>query len=327
MSVHCAEITVRGRVVTVPATCVADSTIVVVGKLVKMAAIRDEHWLQNDVLGDPELLIRRLKRDRLGADLLTFAQKLPEVTPKFDYPMEWDNLAAIPITTFEEWWEKRISQVTRKNVRRAARRGVIVQSVPFDDYLVRGIKGIYDETPLRQGRRFWHYGKSLDTIRKENSTFLDKSELIGAYYEGELIGFLKMVRIGNNSSVMQILSKNEHYDKRPGNALIAKAVEICATKGISHFIYGQYSYGNNPQSELTEFKRRNGFEQFLVPRYYVPLTVKGEVVLKSNLHLGMRRFLPGRLEAALLAARAKLYERGFFGFCFRGTRGNGIRED
>ena len=71
------------------------------------------------------------------------------------------------------------------------------------------------------------------------------------------------------ANIVQILSMIKHYDKRPANALIAKAVEICAQKEVSHMIYYNYIY-NDPKSSLTEFKRRNGFEKVLLPRYYVP---------------------------------------------------------
>ena len=36
------------------------------------------------------------------------------------------------------------------------------------------------------------------------------------------------------ASILQFLPKASQQDKRPANALIAKAVEICETKGISH---------------------------------------------------------------------------------------------
>ena len=71
----------------------------------------------------------------------------------------------------------------------------------------------------------------------------------------------------------------KHYDKRPANALIAKAVEICEQEGISHLMYCNYVY-NDPKSSLTEFKRRNGFEKVLLPRYYIPLTPKGKIALR-----------------------------------------------
>ena len=78
----------------------------------------------------------------------------------------------------------------------------------------------------------------------------------------------------------------KHYDKRPANALIAKAVELCEQQGMSYLMYCNYVY-NDPESSLTEFKRRNGFEQALVPRYYVPLTLKGKIALRLGLHRGV----------------------------------------
>ena len=303
-----AELSIKGKVLKVPAARIDGWTIVVTGRWLRRAEIYDEHW-QVKGIEDLESIIIKRKDQAVNADIFTFAQKLPDTKPKFNYPLAWDNVAAIPITSYPEWWEKRLPQETRKNVRRAGRRQVVVRSTNLDDALVQGIKAIYDETPVRQGRRFWHYGKDLETIKRENSSYLDRCEFIGAFYQDELIGFLKMVYMGKVSSIMQIVSKNAHYDKRPANALIAKAVEVCASRGISYFIYGQYVHGNNSGAPITEFKRRNGFEQILIPRYYVPLTGKGRVAMKLKLHLGMRRLLPQKLETALLSLRAKFYAK------------------
>ena len=35
----------------------------------------------------------------------------------------------------------------------------------FDDEFITGMTRIFNETPVRQGRRFWHYGKDFDTVR------------------------------------------------------------------------------------------------------------------------------------------------------------------
>ena len=94
------------------------------------------------------------------------------------------------------------------------------------------------------------------------------------------------------------------YDKRPANVLIAKAVEICESRGVSYLIYGKFKYGNKSQSSLLEFKLRNGFEEFLVPRYYVPLTTRGSVCLRFNLHRGLIGILPPRLINAGLNLRS-----------------------
>ena len=75
---------------------------------------------------------------------------------------------------------------------RAQKNGVVAKVVPFTDELVSGIKDIYDESPMRQGKPFWHYKKDFNTIKEDNSSFLERSEFIGAYYKNELIGFEKI---------------------------------------------------------------------------------------------------------------------------------------
>jgi hypothetical protein len=164
---------------------------------------------------------------------------------------------------------------------------------------------IYNETPFRQGRKFWHYGKDFATVKAENGTYAERSEFIGAYVGTELIGFLKMVYVGKVANIMQILSKVSHQDKKPMNALIAKAVEICGEKGMSHLLYRKYFYHKNRPDALTEFKRRNGFEQVLVPRYFVALTAKGRLALKLKLHHGLKEKIPEGVMGMLIDLRRK----------------------
>ena len=217
--------------------------VVVTGRWLRVASVQDEEVLEGDIVDSPESFVERLRQDGVKADIFTFRQKLSDPVPRFKVPFEWDNLAVIPITTFTDWWENRLPQETRKNVRRAGRRGVVVKTVTFHDDVVRGVKDIYDETPIRQGRRFGHYGKDLETIRRENSTFVERSEFICAYHKDELIGFIRLIYFDQMATIMGIISKNAHFDKRPTNALLAKAVEICVAKGIRHLIYGQFIYG------------------------------------------------------------------------------------
>ena len=297
----------KGKAVAVHSTCIDGTTVVVTGKWLKAVAIHDEEWLQGELVPDPPAFVEKLKRSQACADWFTFAQKFTDSSPRYPYHFEWDNVAVIHITTFETWWQG-LPQATRKNVRRAERRGVVVGTVEFSDELVAGIKAIYDETPIRQGRRFWHCGKPLDAVRRENSTYMDRSEFIAAYDGTELIGFIKMVYVGESARIMQILSKDYHADKRPGNALIAKAVEICVAKKMKYLIYGKYAYGGNRTHQLAEFKQRNGFQQLLFPRYYVPLSLKGKLAMKLNLHLGIMRILPEAVCNFLLKARGQWYE-------------------
>lgn len=282
-------------------------TIVCNGTWLKIARIFDEVWLENP-LTSPAATIEMVRNSGLGADLFTFSQLLPDVKARHSHHVEWENLAVARTTKFEAWWDS-LPQESRKNVRKAQKRGVTITPVEFNDELVQGIKGIYDEAPVRQGRRFWHYGKDFATVKRENSSYLDRSQFIGAYLGGELIGFLKMVYVGNSARIMQILSMNAHYDKHPMNALLAAAVELCSKRPVDHFIYGQYIYGNKRGSSVTEFKRRNGFQQILIPRYYVPFTWKGRVGIAGGLYRGLNAMLPEPLITAALDARNLAYKR------------------
>jgi hypothetical protein len=283
--------------------------VIVTGRWLKTAVVRDEEWQTAGIVADPDTFLEAVRQSGLKADILRFVPASTDRVPRQSHRLEWDNVAAVRITTFADWWENRLPQVSRKNVRRSQRRGVTVKVVKFDEALVQGIKSIYDETPLRQGRKFWHYGKDLDTVRLENSTYADRSDFIGAYFGDELIGFLKMVYVRDTARIMQILSKNAHFDKRPTNALLAKAVERCCEKKMQMLIYGKYTYDNRPTSPITEFKRRNGFEPIPVPCCYVPLSMKGRLVLATRLHLGVKRLIPEKLLNRLLDWRTVFYRR------------------
>jgi hypothetical protein len=299
-------IQVKGKLVKMPSVQIEGRTVVSRGKWLKVAAVVDEELLEGDTVVDPGLFVQQLKKSGLIADLFTFAQKVPDSAPKYTYRMKWDNAAVIPITTFSEWFEKRAEHDVRKAITRAKKLGVAVTVAEFNDAFVEGIRHIYDENPLRRGAPFTHYKKDFETVKKENSTYFNRSEYIGAFHNGELIGFIRMVYVGSVATTLQVISQKQHSSKKPTNALIAKAVEICEQKGISHFVYGSYIY-NDPSSSLTEFKRRNGFEQMLLPRYYVPLTLKGSIALRLNLHHQMANRLPKPVLTGLRKLRAVWY--------------------
>jgi hypothetical protein len=293
----------KGKSAAVPALTIEGRCIVCDGGWLRSARIFDEVWLSGPPLTSPATLIEQIGDSDLHADLFTFAQMLPDTTPRFRYYLDFDSLAIAQTTDFKAWWEA-LPQESRKNVRKAQKRGVTIGPVEFTDELVRGIKGIYDETPVRQGRRFTHYGKDLATVKRENSSYVERSQFIGAFLGDELIGFLKMVYSGNNARIMQILSKNAHAEKHTTNALLASAVELCSQKPVARLIYGQYIYGNKSSSSVTEFKRRNGFHEVLVPRYYVPFTLKGRAAIAAGAHRGLVGLVPEPLINVALEARA-----------------------
>lgn len=306
-----AEIRIAGKTLYVPSAEIRGRTVVVTGNWLRMAAVKDEELVEGEILDDPAAFVDGMKKSPLRADLLTFAQKIPEITPKYAYHFQWDNWAAVPTTSFGDWWEKRLPQEARKNVRRAAKRGVAVKIGQFDDTFVKGIQGIYNETPIRQGRRFWHFGKDFDTVKSENATYLQRSEFIGAYFNEELIGFIKIIYVDRIATLIQILSKNEHQDKRPINAMLAKAVEVCEQKGISFLLYGKYSYDGNENSPLTEFKRRNGFEEIKFPRYFLPLSAKGRLAIPLGLNKGVKGLIPPPAAKLLRHLRSQFYRHRY----------------
>ncbi len=302
------EISARGKWMTTSALRVGDNLLLKKGKYLRLAVVHDEEWLESEVR-DPELCLKSLRgagRRLLPADIFTFAQKLPATVPQYSYPVELESVAAARTASFKEWWEG-LPQETRKNVRRAQKRGVVVSVRPLDSGLIKGIAGVNDDSNMRQGLPNAHFGKSLEQVEKDHAAFLDRSEYICAHVGDELIGFLKIVYRGNVAAILQLLPKASHADKRPANALVAKAVEQCEARGISHLTYGLYNYGNKRESSLREFKIRNGFEEILVPRYYVPITPWGALCIKCGFHLGLHGLLPSSVISFVVKSRAKWY--------------------
>lgn len=300
-----ADISVKGRRLRVPAVRVADRTVVVTGRFLRIARVQSAELIEGGSELNPEEVRRELATIGQAADIFTFAQNVGDEEPRYPYYHEWDNSAAVSTADYDHWW-KALSEAGRRNVRLASKRGVTVEIASFDDKFVKGIKALYDETPVRTGRLFWHYGKDLETVRRENSSFLERSELLGAYYGGELIGFMKFVYVGKLAQIMQFLLSQSHLDKRPGNAMIAKAMEICHRKGMSHLVYCKYTYGAKKADSLAEFKRRNGFTEVRFPRYFVPFTMRGRIALALGLQNGVRGMLPTPVIQVLLRLRSGL---------------------
>lgn len=278
-----------------PSVEVGEFKVVISGRWLKSAVVKSAEFTIADATESLPEILQTVNACPSRPDIFRFSQRLPDTKPRFNYPMEWDNLAVLPILGYSEWWEQRLNQDTRRCVRIAAKRGLIVRSAAYDDSFAEGIQGIYNESPVRQGRAFWHYGKPLDVVKAENGTFADRSEYIGAYLGDEMVGFLKMVYVNEVAHIMQILSKTSHYDRRPMNALMAKAVETCNERGLRFLTYRKYVYHKNLPDSLTEFKRRNGFEKVDIPSYAVPLTAKGRIAVALGLHRPPLEMLPSKL--------------------------------
>lgn len=289
---------------------VCNRDIRVSGQLIRVGRLEADGY---EYLDDPVELLASLRESRPRVDIFSFLQRPSETSPKYSYAMEWDNLAVLSISTFENWWTKQLGFKARNKAKQASKKGVIIREAYFDDGLVSGIWEIYNESPVRQQRRFPHFGKSLDQVRRMSATFPDSSIFIGAYYEDKLIGFIKLTCDDHRTQagIMHIVSMIRHRDKAPTNALIAQAVQSCADRGISHLVYANFAYGKKVNSSLSDFKERNGFARVDVPRYYVPLTGLGWSAFRLGLH---RRFvdrLPGSLVVKYRDLRWSWYKHRF----------------
>ena len=236
-------------------------------------------------------------KDR-GIDVFSFVERKwccsSGIKPAASWVKAEDNVALLHVLAYDEWWTS-IGKKTRNMVRKAEKSSVKTEVVEPSEKLAEGIWKIYNETPIRQERDFPHYGVSLqsvtdDVLSARNCTF------IGAFLEDELVGFIQLV-YGDKVAVMaQILSLQGHSDKALNNALIAKAVEVCADRRVGWVIYGRI--GNHPS--LDRFKESNGFSKFALTRYYVPLTGKGRTAIKMGLHRELKDALPPAIKYRLI---------------------------
>jgi hypothetical protein len=280
------------------------------GSLCRVAHIDGEGYKFVD---DPEPLLGELRTSKVRVDLFTFMQKLSETSPKYAFPMEWDNLAVLPVSTFDHWWTQQIGFKARNKAKQAEKKGIVVREVPFDDVLVRGICEIYNECPVRQGRLFPHFGKSQEAVRKMSATFPESSIFIGAFDGEKLVGFIKLTADDGwtQAGIMHIVSLLEYRDKSPTNALIRQAVRSCADRGISNLAYSKFSYGTKVRSSLSDFKERNGFRRVDIPRYYAPLTRWGALAFNMKLHQRLSERVPEAVAGKLRELRSAWYQRKF----------------
>jgi hypothetical protein len=268
-----------------------------VGRFLKIAKLADEVYVN---IEDPPGFVEKLRSSGLNADIFTFCQAVHDRTPRYEYYREPYSLAVLPLTTYDNWLTHQIKFKPRNKIKKAQKCGVRTSLVEFSDDLVTRIRQVYDESAIRQGRRNLHYGKDFETLRLEHATFLERSEFIGAYYGGDLIGFAKVTHSENYSALMNIVAMISHRDKAPTNALIAKTVEICAQRNSPLLVYGIWS-----RRGMEDFKLASGFKRFEIPRYFVALNRKGELALRFALHRKIVEYIPDRLIDGVADLRAR----------------------
>jgi len=283
---------ISGQPAQIKCVEIAGQCYVLSGGFLKTVQLEDE-WYED--VANPEHVIETLHQNtHIKADFFTFWQRVPDLQPCYSYHQEQINLAVQAISSFDVWWNSGIKKRTRRAIRKSEAMGVEVREGTFDDEFVRGMTGVFNETLVRQGRPFFHYGKDFETVKRQFARFNYREEMIGAYFEGEMIGFMMLGIADRFADIIQLVSYLKHRDKKPNNALIAKAVGICEKKGLPYLAYGEWT-----DDSLSDFKRHCGFQKTAVPRYYIPLTLKGKLVLALRLHKGWKKLLPRSLVVKL----------------------------
>ena len=228
-----------------------------------------------------------------GIDVFTFVER-KWCCPLPNQPKGWSktkrDIAMLKVPSYDSWLEA-VGKKTRNMIRKAEKSGIKTEITNLNEIVIKGIWNIYNETPIRQGRSFPHYGTSLQDI-DGNSRSAKNCTWIGSFLEGELVGFIQLMHGDNVAVIAQILSFQKYWDKAINNALIAKTVEFCSTKQVPWIIYG--GMGNHPS--LDKFKESNNFTKLTLTRYYVPLTKKGKVTTSLGLYKTKKELVPNRLK-------------------------------
>ena len=277
---------------------VAGTTLTVSGRLLRIAKMRHE-WFE--YLENPPTFLDELRRHAV-ADLFTFVQEAHYPQTPLPYYGEPATISLLSFSSYDQWWDGLHFKV-RNKCRKCQKIGVELRPVGLTEDFIAGVKRIYDESPIRQDRKFPHYGKTLESLSSDLSSFPECTQFIGAYYGDELVGFMKLFKGDQIIRTIHIIAKIAHRDKNVMDGLVAKAVEICDENGIGCLHYGDWAYRG-----LGVFRRKFGFERHECPRYFVPLTRLGSMMLSSGFHKRLKERLPQPLVDRLVDVRKNVYQ-------------------
>ena len=245
----------------------------------------------------------QLRAAKSGADLFTFLQETAERAPRFGFHREAEQISVIPVSNYDHWWKKQLNDKTRNMIRKSQKAGLEVRVSEFNDEFVRGIVGIYDESPMRQGKPFAHYQKPFETVREDNASYRDISDYIGAYFNGELrvaklscIAARCRVSCDHRQGGASRQGAHQRADRQGGGT-------AAVTRGVAFLHYGLWS-----KRGLGDFKKKCGFEPFEVHRYFVPVSMKGRALLALRLHRRLPEYVPEKWHDGLVDLRTRITE-------------------
>src|SRR5215469_2083165 len=84
------------------------------GRLLRLGSVESDGF---NYLSDVVASVAQARASR-SMDIFTFVQTLPHTQREFDFQMELDNFAALPISSYEHWWTSQIDNKTRNMIRK-----------------------------------------------------------------------------------------------------------------------------------------------------------------------------------------------------------------
>ena len=172
----------------------------------------------------------------------TFVQRtFLRLGERYSFPSINESVSLLRINSFDNWWRLQIRSEERNRIKRAERKGIVVRLAEIDENFISSSQKIYNETPIRQGRRYTGYGLSLKAVSEKFSN-LKQSDVFGAYYRDELVGLLWMVYGNSVVRIRSFVSLVQHRDKSPNNALMAEGVRRSFEKGFRFIVYEKMGY-------------------------------------------------------------------------------------
>jgi len=95
---------------------VCGKEIRITGRLLRIGRPEGDGY---ESLAAPDSMVEGLRTSGIRIDLFTFLQLRPETSTKYQYPIEWDNAAVVPVSTFDHWWNRQIRPEARNRGRQA----------------------------------------------------------------------------------------------------------------------------------------------------------------------------------------------------------------
>ena len=88
-----------------------EAGVIVRGGLVRIAHPDLDKY---EAVMDPQATIAELRRVTPRIDIFTFIQTMADKDRTHSYKAEQDNLAILPVSTFDHWWNNQIQLVPQK---------------------------------------------------------------------------------------------------------------------------------------------------------------------------------------------------------------------